>query len=80
LRPSGSALLLGESELADFMATTVLPSPGHAPPLPPELAHASGIPGLHTPSLVGKTILIENTDGEPIGLVWERYRSLLKSS
>ena len=31
------------------------------------------------PSLGGKNILIENTDGEPVGLVWDRYRSLLKS-
>ena len=65
-------------------ATTMRPpphsrSPSHDPCLPPDLAHAPGFPGLRTPSLGGKNILIENTDGEPVGLVWDRYRSLLKS-
>lgn len=47
--------------------------------LSPELQHAQPLPAFNAARFIGRNVLIENAANEPIGLVFERYRSLLRS-
>jgi hypothetical protein len=61
--------------LASLAPTQLCP----LPVLPPELDHATAIPALQTEPLLGQNLVIENIERDPVGLCFERYRSLLKA-